>query len=379
MTILRGKFQLFSCRSGKAYAQKLGNQLQLIIEKRHEELSTKKTLSSREQTELDFVQSIQEEDVRVGKANILEFGDGEMDVILDNSENVRDKDVFLVSCPYNTTDDHSINTNIMETLIFIDTLHRAKARSVSLISLYYPYSRGDKQHAKDGIPAKLLANMYKTSGLNNLITMDLHADQIMGFFDSQFIRIENMHASSLMIHFLKDRLGDEARIAAPDTGAAKRTQYVAKHLNKRMIMAYKRRSYEKTHTIDEMKILGLPGEEEVVILDDMVASGGSVIKMIDILKEKGVPKVTVAVAHPMLIKNAVKHFDEAYKDRTNPFDLLIGTDSIPHKQEILDKPWYKEINTSKFIAKTIYEIHTSGSVTQLHKPDCVKDLDLWID
>lgn len=378
MTFLRGKFQLFSCRSGEAYASKLVRQLQSIIKTRLEELNTKTTLTTHEQNEKEFIKSIEEESVRIGKAKLLAFDDGEMDVIIDSKENVRDKDVFLVSCPYNTTDENSINTNIMESLIFIDALHRAKARSVSLISLYYPYSRGDKQHAKDGIPAKLLANIYNTAGLSNIITMDLHADQIMGFFDSQQIRIENMHASSLFIHYLKDKLSENARIAAPDAGAAKRTQYIAKHLNKGMIMAYKRRSYEQKHLIDEMKILGLPGKEEVIILDDMVASGGSVIKMIDILKEKGVKKVGVAVAHPMLIKDAAELFDKAYADKDNPFYMLIGTDSIPHSDKIKTKPWYKEIDTSKFIAKTIYEIHTSGSVSQLHQPDCVDKLDLWV-
>ena len=90
-------------------------------------------------------------------------------------------------------------------------------------------------------------------------------------------------------------------------------------------------------------------------------------------------KVAVAVAHPMLIKNAAEKFDKLYEDKENPFYMLIGTDSIPHSKKITDKPWYKEINTSRFIAKAIYEIHTSGSVSQLHQPDCVEKLDLWVD
>ncbi len=379
MTILRGNFQLFSCRSGEDYAQKLVTQLKNIITERSEELNNKKRLSSQEKEELSFINSIEDSTIRLGNAKLLEFDDGEMDVILNHTENVRDKDVFLVTNPYNTTDERSINTNLMETLIFIDTLHRAKAKSVTLISLYYPYSRGDKQHAKDGIPAKLLANIYKTAGLDGIITMDLHADQIMGFFDSKYVKVENLHASPLIIHYLKNTIGQDSRIAAPDTGAAKRAQYIAKHLNKGMIMAYKRRSYETAHQVDEMKILGLPGKDEVIIVDDMVASGGSVIKMINILKEKGVSKVAVAVAHPMLIGNAVEHFDKLYADKTNPFYQLIGTDSVPHKKSLLKKPWYKEINTSKFISKVIYEIHISGSVSKLHDSECVEKFNLWVD
>jgi ribose-phosphate pyrophosphokinase len=209
--------------------------------------------------------------------------------------------------------------------------------------------------------------------------MDLHADQIMGFFDSQFVRVENLHVSSLLIHYFKDKLGKDSRIAAPDAGAAKRTQYLAKHLSKEMLMAYKRRNYEAKHQVDEMKILGVPGKDEVIIADDLVASGGTAITMIEKLKEKGVKKVAIACAHPMLIGKAIEKFDKIYHDKENPFYMLIGTDSIPHNKKLLSKPWYKEINTSKFVAKAIYEIHTSGSVSQLLAPNCVKELDLWVD
>lgn len=375
---LRGSFRLFTCHSAEAYTQKLAKQLSHLIVERKKELQTRTNLSSYEENELAFLKEFDNKGILLGKARAVVFDDEEMDVLLDEEENVRDKDVFLVQCPYNTIEPYGINKNVMESFVFIDALRRAKARSITLISLYYPYARGDKQHGKDGIPAKLLATLYQTAGMNNLITMDLHADQIIGFFNPQLVRVENLHATPLIIHYLQKSIDKEARIAAPDAGAAKRAQYLAKALNKRMIMAYKRRNYEKKHTIDELKILGLPGKDEVVIIDDMVASGGSVITLMNILKEKGVKKVSVACTHPLLIGKAIDRFDKLHADPTHPFQKVIGTDSIPHNKKLLDKPWYVELDTSRFIAKAIYEIHTSGSLTPLHKPDCVKKFDLSV-
>jgi len=377
--VIRGHFHLFSCRSGEEYAQKLVKQLKILIDRRAAELAQKETLTLHEQNELQFIKNISEEEARIGKAEVMHFNDGEMNVLIDPKENVRDKDVFLVQCPYNTINGLTISENLMETFLYLDALRRAKAKTVTLISLYYPYGRGDKQHAKDGVPASLLANMLTTAGMHNLITMDLHADQITGFFDPKYIRVEHLHASPLIIHYLKDKLTEKAKIAAPDTGAAKRAQFFAQALHKGMIMAYKRRSYEKKHVIDELKILGLPGEGEVIIVDDIVGSGGSVIKVMEKLGEQGVKKAYVACTHPLLVGNAVETFDKLYHDPKSPFALLIGTDAVPHNGNIKSKPWYVEIDTSRFVAKAIYEMHTSGSVSRLHDPYCVEELGLWAE
>lgn len=376
MATLRGKLQVFACRSALPYTEKLIDQIKDIAIARKKEIKDQK-LNGHVKQETDVIQDILNEGIHLGKAKVVEFDDGEMDVLIDVKENVRDKDVFLVQNSFDPASGRSINTNILETFIFIDALRRAKAKTVTLVSLYYPYARGDKQHGKDGIPAKLLANLFQTTGLNNLIAMDLHADQILGFFDSHQLRVEHLHATPLIIHYLKDNVKGPMKVAAPDTGAAKRAQYLAKALNVGMIMAYKRRSYEKKHEIDEIKLLGLADVDEVVIIDDMVASGGSVVKVIEILKEQGVKRVTVACTHPLLIGKAIERFDKLYADKESPFYRLIGTDSI--HQELKDKEWYVELDTSKFVAKAIYETHISGSVSPLHEPDCVEKFDLWVD
>ncbi len=376
--MIRGNFHLFACRSGMFYAKKLVEQLDFLINKRSEELKKKPVLSLHEESELAFVKNISESKATIGRAEVVHFNDGEMNVILADDENVRDKDVFLVQSFYNPNSGLTISENLMEAFIFIEALRRAKAKTVTLISLYYPYGRGDKQHAKDGVPASLIADLLTASGMHNLITMDLHADQITGFFDSKLVRVEHLHAAQLLIHYFKDRLSDDAKIVAPDVGAAKRVQFFAAALHRAMLMAYKKRDYKKKHTISELKILGLPSDE-VLIIDDIISSGGSMIKVLESLSRKGVKKAFVACTHPLLTGDAVARFDAAYNDPDNPFTLLVGTDAVPQTKEVLDKPWYYEINTSRFVAKAVFEMHTSGSVSALFKPFIVDELGLWVD
>lgn len=376
--MIRGQFQIFSCRSAEHYSDKIVHQLQELVEARSKELFDQGELSLHEQDELQFVLNLREDGARIGKSTIVHFDDGEMNVLIDEAENVRDKDVFLVQCPYNTINGLTVSENIMETFIFLDALRRAKAQSVTLISLYYPFGRGDKQHAKDGVPAKMLASLLTNAGMNNILTMDLHADQITGFFNSRETRIEHLHASPLHIKYIQEFVGtDDLSIMAPDTGAAKRAQFFAQNLQAKMVMSYKRRSYQKKHVVDELKILGLP-EKNVIIVDDIVSSGGSVIKVMEKLTEHNVENIYIACTHPLMTGKCIENLDKLYNDPKHPFKGLIGTDAIPHNGEVKNKEWYAEIDTSRFVAKAVYEMHTSGSVSMLHDPFCVDKHDLWI-
>jgi ribose-phosphate pyrophosphokinase len=347
------------------------------MEVRSAQLARKQNLTLHEINELQFITNIQEDGANIGKSQLMRFDDGEMNVLIDPCENVRDKDVFLIQCHYNTDTQITISENILETLLFLDALRRSKVASVTLVSLYYPYGRGDKQHAKDGVPARLLSTLMTAAGADSLLTMDLHADQITGFFDADKVRIEHLYSSPLVIEYLKNHMHANACFAAPDVGAAKRTQFFAQALQKKMIMAYKKRSYEEKHTISEVSIIGLPDKDEVVIVDDIVSTGGSVLKVIEKLKEQGVKSVRVACTHPLLIGNAIEKFEKAYRDPENPFTELIGTDAIGHSSDIRNREWYTEIDTSRFIAKAIYEMHTSGSLSRLRNPFCVSEMNLW--
>ena len=260
-----------------------------------------------------------------------------------------------------------------------DALNHAKAKSVTLVSLYYPFSRGDKQHGKDGITAAMYANMLASVGVNGLVTFDLHTDQIAGFFSQGKMKVENLRASPLLIDYVRRNIG-EGSVCAPDAGASKRAQYYARELGVDVTLGYKRRSYSKDHAVDELRLLGSPEKDLVIIVDDMIASGGSVVKLMDLLAEQEKVKRAYAVAtHPLLIEPAVAVFDELYADQQHPFSGLVTTDAILHDPSITSRPWYHGVDTSRFIARALYEIHTSGSLTQLHKPSCVDTLGLRVE
>lgn len=376
----RGQFHLFSTRSGKPYADKVIQQLEHIINIRDKELSEKEKkekLSPYERDERQFIDDTHYSNLHVGNAEIQHFEDDEMNPVIDQLENVRDKDVYLIQASYTTTNNFKLSQNVMESFFFIDALVRAKATNINVISLYWPYSRGDKQHGKDAVPADLYARLMTEAGMTGLLTFDLHADQIAGFFDPKSVKLEHLHASPLILHYVNNYL-EKGSVCAPDAGAAKRAQFYAKKLGVDVTMAYKRRSYKETHKVDELQLLGEPDEGIVLVVDDLVASGGSVEKVIEKLAEKGVHEAYVAATHPLLVKNALPNFDAMYKDKKHPFKGLITTDAILHKQEILENEWYHEIDTSRFVAKAIYEMHTSGSLTPLHEPSCIEQLGLWV-
>ena len=371
----RGRFHLFSTRSALPYARKVVSELESIVESQSVDMGKERSLTDDQR--LEFLKEIRESSLHVGDVRVQHFRDGEMNADL-GSENVRDRDVFLFQAPYTTTNGRTLSENLFEAFVLADALNHAKAKSVTLVSLYYPYGRGDKQHSKGGIPAAMYANMLSSVGVDGMVTFDFHADQIAGFFPKD-MKIENLRASPLLIDYIRTNLKG-ASVCAPDAGAGKRTQYYAKELGVDATFAYKRRSYSVDHEVDELWLPGSPENKGLVlIVDDMIASGGTIVKLMDLLKEKGVERAYAVATHPLLIDPAVEDFDALYADPDHPFEGLVTTDSILHDDSILSRPWYHGVDTSRFIAKALYEIHTSGSLTQLHDPNCVERLGLRVE
>lgn len=426
MSSPRGKFHLFACRSGEAYAKKIIKQLTYLTSKRFEELQIKEYYKFEEQEidELRFINHIKKH-ARLGKAKVKSFQDGELDVMLDPNENVRGGDVYLIQnhvVPENediqgrikdlathiVEDIYKNNSrtlkqkieetskyllenierknknivlseNLMESMVYIDALKTAKANRVTLVSLYYPFGRGDKQHGKDGIPASLAARLLTKAGMSGMISMDLHADQIQGFFDPNKVEVDHLHGSSLFIEYLNRNGLNNVKIASPDEGGVKRANYLAKALKKKLLVAYKNRSHEKEHEIEELHLLGKPNTQKIITVDDIVGSAETVKELTALFQSVGITQTTVLTTHPLLIKNAVQILDKMYSDKNNPFNKLVGIDSIPQSQYVLDKPWFKQIDSSRYVADTIRRIHTSSSVSKLHSSTSVKELGLWVE
>jgi ribose-phosphate pyrophosphokinase len=226
------------------------------------------------------------------------------------------------------------------------------------------------------VPAALYGRQIRAAGVDGLVTFDLHTDQIAGFFPHD-MKVENLRASPLLIDYLRGHLG-EGSVCAPDAGAGKRAKYYAEVLGVDWTLAYKKRNARKEHVVDELRLIGSPENKDLVfIVDDMIATGGSMVKLMDLLgREEGVEKAYAVATHPLLIDPAVDSFDMLYDDPDHPFAGIVTTDSILHDPAITSRPWYHGVDTSRFIAKALYEIHTSGSLTPLHGSGCVDTLGL---
>lgn len=247
----------------------------------------------------------------LGKSSVLLFNDGEFQPSFD--ESIRGCTVFIVQSSFPPAD------NLMELLLMIDAAHRASAHRVIAVMPYFGWARQDrKDRPRVSIGAKLVANLLRAAGVDRIMTMDLHADQIQGFFD---IPVDHLYASGIFVPYLRSLNLEDLVIAAPDMGGAKRANAYASHLEVPLIVTHKQR--EKAGVVGTMTVIGEVEGKNVIILDDMIDTAGTLTKAADILMEKGAKSVRAVATHPILSGSAY--------DRINNSALkeVIVTDTIP--------------------------------------------------
>ena len=284
----------------------------------------------------------------MGDADVSRFSDGEISVKI--NENVRGKEVFVVQSIYPPAD------NLMELFILIDAFKRASARMVAVVVPYYGYSRQDrKDQPRVPITAKLVANLLSTAGADRVITVDLHAGQIQGFFD---IPTDNLYAVNIFVdYFLKLNL-DDLVVVSPDVGGIKAARAYSKKLSASLAIVDKRRINDKEAEV--MNILGEVENKNVVIVDDIISSGGTIIEGVRALKDKGVKDIYCAVTHAVLSEPAIERISKA------PIKELVVTDTIP----ITDgkrHPKIKVLSVASLLGETIRRIYKGESVSSLFK------------
>jgi len=284
----------------------------------------------------------------MGDADVSRFSDGEISVKI--NENVRGKEVFVVQSIYPPAD------NLMELFILIDAFKRASARMVAVVVPYYGYSRQDrKDQPRVPITAKLVANLLSTAGADRVITVDLHAGQIQGFFD---IPMDNLYAVNIFVdYFLKLNL-DNLVVVSPDVGGIKAARAYSKKLSASLAIVDKRRINDKEAEV--MNILGEVENKNVVIVDDIISSGGTIIEGVRALKDKGVKDIYCAVTHAVLSEPAIERISKA------PIKELVVTDTIP----ITDgkrHPKIKVLSVASLLGETIRRIYKGESVSSLFK------------
>lgn len=279
----------------------------------------------------------------LGKIKFQEFSDGEFEPVLDQT--VRGGRVFLIASTFPPAD------NLLELLLMIDAAKRASAKNITVVIPYYGLARQDrKDQPRAPIGAKLVANLLTAAGATRVMTMDLHADQIQGFFE---IPVDHLYASTIFIDYIKSLNLDNLTIASPDMGGAKRAKNYAGHLKADVVIAYKER--KKANVVEEMFLIGDVTDRNVILIDDMIDTAGTLCKAADILLKSGAKSVRAMATHGVLS-------GKAYENIENSSLLeVIVTDTIPVKEGLSSK--IKVLTCASLFADVMKSVHTHQSIS----------------
>ncbi|HRH99560.1 MAG TPA: ribose-phosphate pyrophosphokinase [Saprospiraceae bacterium] len=282
----------------------------------------------------------------LGDLTIQKFSDGEMQPII--NESVRGQYVFFIQSTYAPAD------HFLELLLMIDAAKRASAGYITAVIPYFGYARQDrKDKPRVPISAKLLANMIEVAGANRIMTMDLHADQIQGFFN---IPLDHLKSEAIFMPFLEAQNLENVAFACPDVGGVKRARTYAKYFQKDLVICDKYR--KKANEVEGMTVIGDVKGKEIILIDDMVDTAGTLCKAADALIDKGATKVSAVCAHPVLSGKAYDNL------KNSKLDSLIVTDTIPIPAEkMIDK--IQILSSSKLFARAIRNTHEHRSITAL--------------
>ena len=304
----RAPFKIFSCTASRGIAEKIAKQL----------------------------------NVELGKSTLTNFSDGEFQTCFD--ESVRGCHVFIVQSTNPPAE------NLMELLLMIDAAKRASAYKVNAVIPYYGFARQDrKDRPRVSLGAKLTADLLTTAGVDRIITMDLHADQIQGFFD---VPVDHLFGSALFAPYIQKLSLPNMTVSAPDMGGSKRANAYARYLQSEMVLCYKLR--KKPNVVEEISVIGEVEGRHVIIIDDMVDTAGTLTFAATVMKERGALSVRAVATHPVLSGDAIN------KIEASPLEELVVTDSIPISRM---SPKIKILSVGELFAHAIRAVYTNSSIS----------------
>jgi len=287
----------------------------------------------------------------LGRVSIEPFPDGE--ILVKIEEDVRGRDVFLIqpTCP-------PVNENLMELLIMIDSARRASAERITAVIPYFGYARQDrKDEGRVPITAKLVANLISIAGADRVLTIDLHAAQIQGFFD---IPVDNLYAEPILEGYFLQQRFENLVLVSPDAGNAKRARIYAERFGGDLAIIDKQRLSGKDVSIG--RVVGDVKGKTVLMVDDMISTGGTICSAATICKKEGAERIYVGATHPVLCGPAVEQLQSA------PIDEIIVTDTIPIPEKIRDElKKMKILSVAELLGEAIYRIHKDKSISKLFK------------
>ena len=278
----------------------------------------------------------------LGNMNITHFADGEFAVSYE--ESIRGRYVFLVQSTFPNSD------NLMELLLMIDAAKRASAKSIIAVIPYFGWARQDrKDKPRVSIGAKLVADLLSVAGIDRLITMDLHADQIQGFFD---VPVDHLYASTVFIPYIQSLNLENLVIATPDVGGSKRASSYSKYLDVPLVLCHKTR--EKANVVASMQIIGDVKDKNVILVDDMVDTAGTITKAADIMKEAGARSVRAIATHCVMSGPASERVQNSMLEE------MVFTDSIPYSNRCAK---VRQLSIADMFAETIRRVTTNESIS----------------
>jgi len=288
---------------------------------------------------------------RLGDVSVETFSDGE--ICVEVMENVRGRDVFIVQPTSSPCNDH-----LMELMVMIDAMRRASARRVTAVVPYYGYSRQDRKPRSARVPitAKVVANMLASVKLDRLLTVDLHADQIQGFFD---LPLDNVYASPILLKDIWQQRHNDLLVVSPDVGGVVRARALAKRLGDADLAIIDKRR-PKANVSEVMNIIGDVEGKNCVIVDDLVDTAGTLCKAAGALKKQGATRVSAYCTHPVLSGNAINNIKDS------ALDELVVTNTIPLSEEAKGCDRIRQLSVAEMLAETIRRIHKEESVSEMY-------------
>jgi ribose-phosphate pyrophosphokinase len=334
----RGRLSLIACESGRNFATRVAQQLEEIIRAEDGESAAV-----------------------VRRVSETSFANGEVKTVVE--ESIRGDDVYVFQCHDDPLSERSVNDNLLVLLTALNAAYQSDPDSITAVLPQFPYSRQDRKTAREPVTARLVAAALEDAGARRVITLDLHSEAIEGFFQQAIV--ENLHASNEIIAFLEGRLdGGELCVVAPDTGGAHMARHYARKLGCALAVVDKARDYAQASVIESMRLVGDVRGKRLLLVDDMVATGETLLNACRLLRREGAALIHVACSLPFFNGGAVENLDRGHAEGL--FEMLVGTDAVWRGEDFgRTHPWYREVSVAGLFARVIFNINRRRSVSEL--------------
>jgi ribose-phosphate pyrophosphokinase len=333
----RGRLLISACASGKPLAEKIFQKL-------------KEKANPSEKGHIHFVETEE-----------ICFANGEIKTVI--KESIRGGDLYIFQDVENSVMPYSVNDNLMALKTHIDAAKRSDAKMITVVVPVFPYARQDKSSEREGITAARIAQEFEQHGADYILTFDIHNTAIKGFFRQA--KLENLRASKNIIDFVRSNINCENLvIASPDTGGTKRAEFFAQKLGRPFVVCYKPRDYSVPNKVERLDVLGHVKDCDVLAVDDMIDTAGTVEKACTTLKKVGAKRIYFACSLPLFNGRAIDILDRLYREGL--LDMVIGTDTVYHGEDFsIRYPWYKVVSIASYLAKVIRNLNCNESISKL--------------